>query len=181
LTDPRKLYRQASAILREVAFPDIEPQPDGVLANPGLTNTRGKGLERIQKLQDHEAIAFYYEAARGFLHSHRFASEVQRRIWELHSESVSVKRIESILRREGRRGRVKHEVQTVIVALRARMLNPARRGRPPRPGGCHAGTQTFAFRMQDGVWEALCYLEKRWKLSKQEVIRRLVFEAGRAS
>jgi len=169
--------------------------PDGVLATTdaaavkggprnmaSLGNTRGpNGMTRVKKLQDHEAIAFYYEAARGFLHSFRFASAVQRRIWELHSEGLSVKRIESHLRREGRRGRVKHEVQTVVATLRARMLNPVKRGRPPRPGGCHAGSQTLRFRMQDGVWEALCYLEKRWGLSKQEVIRRLVYEAGRVS
>lgn len=154
---------------------------DGVLLVPGLTNRRKENAPKVNKLQDHEAIAFYYQAASRFLHSYRFASDVQRRIWELHSECVSVKRIESHLRREGRRGRVKHEVQTVIATLRAKMLNPSRRGRPPRPGGCHAGSQTFSFRMQDGVWEALCYLETKWRLSKQEVIRRLLFEAGRAS
>lgn len=155
---------------------------DGRLELPrDAADRRSHRAGGVSRLADHEAIAFYYEAAGRFLHSHRFASDVQRRIWELHAQAVSVKRIESHLRREGRRGRVKHEVQTVIATLRAKMLNPSRRGRPPRPGGCHAGSQTFSFRMQDGVWEALCYLETKWRLSKQEVIRRLLFEAGRAS
>lgn len=158
--------------------------PDAALLETGQKSRsgwRGRSHHHVNRIADHEAVAFYFEAARGFLHRHRFASAVQKRIWELHTEGLSVKRIESYLRREGVRGRVKHEVQTHIAALRKRMLNPTRRGRPPRPGGCHGGTQTFHFRMQDGVWEALCYLEKRWGLSKQEVIRRLVYEAGRVS
>lgn len=179
LTDPRKLWRDANAILQAQGLGDmvkLERSPDAPLERE-WNHENGKGVVRYA---DHEAVEFYYQAAKQFLHRHKFASDVQRRIWELHSETVSVKRIESILRREGRRGRVKHEVQTVIATLRTRMLNPSRRGRPRRPGGCYADGPRFTFRMQDGVWEALCHLEQHWRLDKQEVLRRLVFAAAQA-
>jgi hypothetical protein len=174
VTDPRKLWREAGHILRDQGFVDIEPQPDGALAEPG-------GRARRQRVQSHEAVAMYYQAARAFLHSYRFPSAIQRRVWELHSEGVSVMRIERHLRREGVRGRVHQQVHDIVVALRGRMLNRKRRGRPPRPGGCYRGCIELNVKLQDGAAEALEHLVKRWGRPERDIIRTLIMEAARVS
>lgn len=122
----------------------------------------GKSHHRVAYMDDIEAVTAYYAMARQFFHHHRFASAVQKRIWELHSESVSVKRIESHLRREGRRGRVKHEVQTVIAALRAKMLNQRPRGRPRNPEGYGSGGERLVLRLSVKEIEALLVLKQAW-------------------
>ncbi len=43
----------------------------------------------------HAARAKYYENCRGVLANHRFQSPLYRRIWELHTEGLSLREIES--------------------------------------------------------------------------------------
>ncbi len=47
--------------------------------------------------QRKEQIENYYQKARGLLHSYPFRSDLQRKVWELHSDGLSKEKIEKIL------------------------------------------------------------------------------------
>jgi hypothetical protein len=183
VTDQRnKLWREGSRLLGAEA--GIEKEPGQPFFDPRM----GKSHHFVAYMEDAAAISAYYAMARQFLHHHRFASAAQRRIWELHSESVSVKRIESYLRREGRRGRVKHEVQTHIAALRAKMLNQRPRGRPRNPEGHGEGGERLVLRLSVKETEALGVLRAAWGekyrtkrhgVSSSKLVRALIVECAR--
>lgn len=49
-----------------------------------------------------EQIENYYQRARELLHTHQFETELQRKIWELHSDGLSKKKIEKEIKHSTR-------------------------------------------------------------------------------
>lgn len=101
---------------RESGFSDIE-SPSGDIARRAVPETR---LAEVAEL----------EAARAFLHSHTFADDFERRVWELHAEGASNRAIQRLLKLGTRK-----RVDAAILRLTATMRGEAgrRKGRPRDP------------------------------------------------
>jgi hypothetical protein len=104
-------------------FAALQSQWYGALRGEGFVDIEGAdGLEepggrRRRERVDWEATAEYYRMAGVFLHDHQFESAIERRIWELHCEGMSHRRI---VRELG--NRYKHRVLATIGRLRRTML-----------------------------------------------------------
>jgi hypothetical protein len=75
--------------LRDSGFEDIE-KSDGSLKDEVDLRTRKKALH------DQENRLTYYRMASAFLHEHPFKDDIERAIWEAHSEGLSVRRIAAL-------------------------------------------------------------------------------------
>jgi DNA-binding NarL/FixJ family response regulator len=83
--------------LRQSGFVDIEDESSSSFARPiarQLVDTQNAST------RDHEAIFTYYTRAEQFLSAFDFPTKKHRRIWELHAQGVSVRRISHRLRVE---------------------------------------------------------------------------------
>lgn len=105
----QKLQKEWYAKLRESGFKDIE-QADG---NLKIWSRFFKG--KLDTLQG-EAKAQYFRAAGQFLHSHQFASEYDKTIWDMHANGISGRSIARQLRVN------KNTVFELLEALKKEML-----------------------------------------------------------
>lgn len=89
-----KLFKEWNRILEEDKFPDIE---DFTRDEPILKKwetTRWNSTDNTRnELRQH-----YYEAADELLRTFRFKKEVHRRIWALHCQGLSPRKIEKWLK-----------------------------------------------------------------------------------
>lgn len=85
----RRWYQKAN---KPGVYEDIE-QPDGNLKE--WTSTLAKARYRPIYW---EAKEEYYRLAGQFLYEHTFESKLERQIWELHSEGISITNITNILK-----------------------------------------------------------------------------------
>ena len=74
-------------ILKEDGFNDIE-QTDGLLKF--WTNTRFRVVHNVEL---YESKKKYFELAGQYCHDGIFKSEINRKIWQLHSEGLSIREI----------------------------------------------------------------------------------------
>lgn len=89
--------RERDRILAEAGFVDLEDargdiQP--IIRNHGPITGRNRTPEQV------ETLASYYQQAGQVLHERRWASKVERRVWELHTEGASFTRIHRTVARE---------------------------------------------------------------------------------
>lgn len=69
---------------------------DFSLPDPPLKRWHALDFKKVD-LTDYNAKLVYFEKARAILHTHFFFSSLHRKIWELHSEGVSVREIARIV------------------------------------------------------------------------------------
>lgn len=87
--DFKKLKAEWYSKLKDSGFKDIEKK-SGQL-------TRGAPRLDDRAQVQVEAIESYYRMARIFLIEYKFEDEIQKTVWELHSEGVSTRDISDIL------------------------------------------------------------------------------------
>ena len=90
-----KLHRDWAKKLKKSGFEDIE-RKEGVLKTSSMENVRN--LYTVEQFNIKEE---YYRLAGQFLHEYKFKTQVDKRIWELHSEGVSVRNIIKKLKHRG--------------------------------------------------------------------------------
>lgn len=78
--------------LERTGFEDIEQ--DEYNFKTGLNSYRFKNKD---VLRDYHAKSEYYSMAGQFLHSHKFASNLEKTIWEYHANAISVRNIAKLL------------------------------------------------------------------------------------
>lgn len=113
-----KWYRK----LEESGFEDIEDEDEQIkvsatqFANPRnySGNTKTWAKEHFEKKK-------YYERASRLLKEDSFLDETERRIWELHSRGVPIRKIVLILRAEGI-DKGKNQVNQIINELQGLMF-----------------------------------------------------------
>lgn len=86
-----KWYKKA----KESGFEDIEKDEQWLKRHTGFY-----GKDHLYRTEYARARRDYYIAAGQFLHSHLFDNEVDRRIWELHANGVSIRDIVKTLKAE---------------------------------------------------------------------------------
>ncbi len=93
---------------------------------------RGGGLKHDRAAEYAESEE-YYRRARQFLHAHRFASPLERRIWAEHAEGTGYREIAT------KAGTYVRHVHVVVVRLKETMLRVQRVKRVNEPkGNAHA-------------------------------------------
>lgn len=83
------------AKLKKSGFEDAE-RPEGdrfALKNPS------EACKRDIVIKDYYAKLEYYSMARKFIHDYKFESNLEKVIWEYHSEGVSVRNIAKLLKK----------------------------------------------------------------------------------
>lgn len=112
-------------ILEKSGFKDAERKDkigksEGRLKTDMLENVaRGYNKDRFDNIQE------YYRLAGQFLYDYKFASPVDQKIWELHSEGLSIARIVEKVKKSGSSA-FKDSVQRTINNLKQEMKKYAR-------------------------------------------------------
>jgi hypothetical protein len=91
----KKLEREWYEKLRESGFVDIEDTTTEERPLISWHNMRFKNKAIVQR----EALQDYYARAKEVLATYKFDTLKEHKIWELHSEGVSINRIEKALTR----------------------------------------------------------------------------------
>ena len=78
-------------ILEREGLPDIEKGP--YLRVYSTNRFSHFEFDKTAHPDQNAAKEAYYQLACSFLHEHKFESDKERRIWELHSQAVSVREI----------------------------------------------------------------------------------------
>ncbi len=101
--------------LEKSGFSDIERDEDS------LENWSTQFARNIEYNRSKEE---YYRLAGHFLHSHAFASQRERRVWDLHANGTSIRKIAKILDPRGRKNphTVFKQVQKTIERLAKEMI-----------------------------------------------------------
>lgn len=107
------LNAEWSKKLKENGFGDAENNHP---TNPYLNEWESVYFQIRYHPQDFEAKRRYFELASQFLHTYRFKKSIERKIWSLHAEGVSV-RVSAV-----RLGIDRNKVHNTILALRKIML-----------------------------------------------------------
>lgn len=111
-----KLRNEWYAKLKKAGFDDIEYAPKNSLTYPGSIRPGQPNnlyVDLAFKWRDSEQ---YYRAAGHFLYDYQFDSIKDRRVWELHSQGLSLRKIESEL------GFSFYVVQKIVKRLKTEML-----------------------------------------------------------
>lgn len=116
----------------------------------------------------------HLEAARAFLHEHRFSSAWERQVWGLHVEGLSNRKIARRLR-AGRK-RVEASLWALTAIMNGQAPERGRRGRPRDPEGFRAeGMQVKALLLPAHAL-ALDHCRAVLGVSVAEVVRRGLLE-----
>jgi hypothetical protein len=86
----------------------------------GAARNKGKSWE--EQLALGEAKSTYYRLAEHFLNDYKFPNQLQRIIWEYHSQGISLRDIVTILAKEHGILTYKDKTFTVIRELKRRMF-----------------------------------------------------------
>lgn len=92
-TKLEKLQKVWNAKLKESGFKDIE-YGDNQLREPSTRFIRDRALNSIEGRAKRE----YYQLAEYFLNEHKFSSNLERVIWEYHTNAISIRNIVKLLR-----------------------------------------------------------------------------------
>lgn len=117
----KKLQAEWDKKLKDSGFNDAEQRKDENLKNWScLFSTKHTPVQAEAKYE-------YYRACGHFLHEYKFSEEAERRMFQLHSEGVSMRGIVKVLTQEKcwfKRGHrpCKFTVQTVLKRLTSIML-----------------------------------------------------------
>lgn len=111
----RTLQRQWYRKLEAEGFENIEYEGGELKALPAPGHLRSDSLTP----EDYDAHAEYYQRAAVFLRHHRFAADLDRDIWRLHSEGGTFRDIAQQL------GTYTRKVNDTVQRLRSIMLNGA--------------------------------------------------------
>lgn len=89
----RRLKKKWDQILQESGFRDIERYyADGRPYPTIYKHDFGAGNRKIDPVK-YEEVSEYYRLARQFLHDYSFESPKEKKIWELHSDGLSYRKI----------------------------------------------------------------------------------------
>lgn len=95
----KRLQRLWYALIKEDGFKDIEDLYDkngDIKKDPPLAtwhNFKFKQTPIVQRM----ATESYYDNAKALLQSYKFKNELERQIWDMHSQGLSKRKIEKIL------------------------------------------------------------------------------------
>ncbi len=114
------------AKLKKAGFKDLERKDRWGRAEERLqTDTMENVANRGTTVEEFEATQDYYRIAGQFLHEHKFKTQVEKKIWELHAEGDSIRVIIKKLKHRGITA-YKDLVQTTINRLADEMKDYAR-------------------------------------------------------
>jgi hypothetical protein len=104
--------------LKDSGFEDAEQRKDGNLKEWATRKFRSKlkGSYYEQKKEYYLSREEYFRVAGFFLHDHDFSTEMERLIWELHSEGISIVDITNFLKKKWKKLNV-YKVRTTIEDL----------------------------------------------------------------
>jgi hypothetical protein len=118
--DFKALQKKWEERLKKEGFEDIE-RKEGRLKSGSVENVR-----YLYTTEQFNIKEEYYRLAGQFLHEYKFKSSVERKIWELHSEGMSVRNIIKKLKHKGITA-YKNLVHGTIVELADKMKTHARK------------------------------------------------------
>lgn len=112
--------------LEEEGFEDIE-KTNGTLLRVDLPDN----IQKFYTRDVYDLKEYYYRCATHFVHSHEFINEVEKAIWELHSDGLSIRNITKKLHsqqvfKSGKKTVNKRYVHETINILAKEMLRQAR-------------------------------------------------------
>lgn len=180
-------------LLRESGFIDLEDAAGNM--EPTI-RPHGPIVGRDRTPEEIGQLAEYYRLAGQFLHSHPFASSVERRVWELHGDGASYTRIARTVRREIAAGELPSRfvaarqqrnrfyrklVYLVVSDLRATMMGERRPRRGPRPDPTSMvqdGVSVFV-RLDRSAAEAMDYVTGRLGVGGPQALRMAIVALAR--
>jgi hypothetical protein len=108
--------------LKKTGFVDIEQNEDTIkLSSTQFFYGTKNGVRYNEKMASYEGKLEYYRLAEHFLNDHEFKNEIEKKIWELHSEGKSYREISKTLRTEELILN-KDNVQITITTIKEQML-----------------------------------------------------------
>lgn len=116
----RELQSKWYKKLRQQGFEDLERKA-GRLKTGALQN-----ISHLYNTEQFNIKEEYYRLAGQFLHEHKFKSGIEKKIWELHSEGMSIRNIVKKLKHRGVTA-YKDLVEGVIKRMREEMKKYARK------------------------------------------------------
>lgn len=167
-------------LLRDSGFTDLEDSTGWM--EPSI-KLHGPIIGRDRSPAEIETLAEYYRQAGQLLHSHKFRTPVERRIWELHSDGASYTRVWHTVRREIQTGALPREkmyrrrVHATVTRLKGIMLGTTvvgkKRGRRVNPDSLRSeGLWLPGTLLSRSAAFALDHLRVLLKASKGEIVRR---------
>lgn len=119
--DLKKLQKTWYEKLKKSGFDDIERNEEDLKVGSSSIFLKHKYTRDLW-----EAKAEYYRLAEHFLNEYRFATTLERVIWEYHTNAISTRNIAEILKRakikELSKSRIHTIIQTLARAMKARYL-----------------------------------------------------------
>lgn len=94
----KDLRAKWAAKLKKSGFEDLEDE-NGLLKHIGHADYFSINFNAISAQAKEE----YYRKAGYFLYDHKFKTELERKIWELHADGVSIRDIVKILKTKGKK------------------------------------------------------------------------------
>lgn len=105
------------AKLKKSGFEDIERHENARFV---LKSSSDK-FTTPEAIRDYYAKSEYYSMARKFLHDYKFASKLERIIWEYHTEAISVRDIALLLKNVKVMRANKDNVSEIVIRLASEM------------------------------------------------------------
>lgn len=128
-SDFKKLNKQWRDKLKKSGFEDVE-QEDGNLKlwhsfRFMILEAKNSKDSLQNRVENNKIKEFYYRVATKFLHTHKFKSAKERRIWELHCEGHGWRKIDKILNNKPGRGseRYRKIVTDLVKLLKEQHIN----------------------------------------------------------
>jgi len=106
----KKLFKTWNKKLERAGHEEIE---NFNLEEPAFLDKSHASRFKEVTASEYETRSLYYSIARGLLHTFAFESSIQKRIWELHSEGLSVRQIEKALHGKLKKTRIDQHIHTV--------------------------------------------------------------------
>lgn len=114
--DYEKLRDKWYAKLKKEGFEDIE------VNEAELKEYSASTLRRKRDFNNWQDKAAYYSMATNFLNDYRFASELEKVMWEYHSNAISIRDIVKLLSKAKVAKLNRHDVWVIINKLRKTMM-----------------------------------------------------------
>ena len=171
-------YRKADALARQRGDRDVETPRGDLRGNGRKIEGRGVGQVEFHTFCEEDGSFELALAKRRWLHSHPFASQQDRAIWELHCDGVSGREIARRLRINAMVP--KRTLRRLIVVFERR--DDRRRGRPKDPASLRSEDMTLRVRLSQRAALALDHLRtvlgvpsdsEATRIALEEMARRL--------
>lgn len=106
----KKLFKKWNNKLEKAGHDEIE---NFNLEDPAFLNKSDASKFKNVTPEEYESRSLYYSNARSLLHTFAFESSIQKRIWELHADGMSLRQIEELIKYKLKKDRINFHIHKV--------------------------------------------------------------------